>query len=219
MASLLPKDDIYKELEILKARVSTAKMNVRRYKSYLQPERTTFSALQQKLKKQLQGREKRSVFAFFLSALPTTLIYIGMYFALIPKNYYEANSSLYLAACGIIFSAWIGWFLLTTWAYKYLLVHTILPYTSKYPVIAGSTQFAAQSFFILVMMNPLYQAAYFAGRTITPSWGTFLSNLWMLLLGVGSGNLFTAIANSLAIGSFLFVAFVFFRDKRGRRKS
>ena len=71
-----------------------------------------------------------------------------------------------------------------------------------------------QSLFILMTMNPLFQAAFFASKTITPSWGIFVHNLWMVLLGVGSGNLFTAVSNSIGIFTFIFTLFAIMRSKK-----
>ena len=217
MALLLPKDDIYKELEILKVRVQAAKLNTRQYRSYLRSERVTFSALRQELNGQLQRRRKRSILFFFLSTLPTTFIYVGMYFSLIPGKYYAANSFLYLVACGLILCAWVGWFFLSIRIYKFVLAYFVFPLTSKYPALTFPTEFAITSFFILMAMNPLFQAAHFAGETITPSWGIFAYNLWVVLLGVGSGNLFTALSNSIGICMFLCTLFLFLRQKK--RKS
>ena len=217
MASLLSKDDIYKELETLKNRVNTTRLNTKHHRNYLKPERITLSALQQELSWQLKGKEKRDILRFFLSTIPTAIIYLGMYFALIPKGYYEANQLLYLSACCLVLCAWLGWFLFIRGAYKYLFTHRILPYMLKYPSIASQTSFAANSLYILITMNPLFQSALFAGTTITPSWSTFFSNLRDLTIEVWSGNPITAVANFIAVTTALLASFTLLQRKRRKR--
>ena len=204
LASLASKEDIRNELEILKNRVETSKLDTKHYRDYLEPERATCIALSRELEALLYRGVKRGTFTFFLSTLPATLMYTGMYFSLIPKKYLETNVPLYLTAYTIIFSAWIIWFLFTTAVYRNIHHNFIFPYTEKHPNITRQIRDTVGIIRTVVTLNPLLEAAYFAGKTITPNWG----NLWTLLIGVGSGNLITAIANSISILSLLFAILI-----------
>jgi hypothetical protein len=130
-----------------------------------------------------------------------------MYFVLIPRHDLQADPLLYLTACGFILCAWVLWFLVARGIYRYLFTECLVPYMNTYSAHARHALFAVNSLYILATMNPLFQAALFAGKTITPSWSGFLFNLWNLMIGIGSGNVFTAIANCLAWGSVLYAGY------------
>lgn len=217
-ASFLSRPDIYNELEILKNRVETSELNIRNFKHYLKPERVIYIALYQKLETLLKRKERKYALISFASTLPTAAIYTGMYFSLIPKHYLETNTLLYLTAFTIIFSMWILWFIFIRKIYKSVLEKQIFPYIRKNPTTSKNTEKAAISILILVTNNPLFQAAFIAGKIITPSWGMLAKNLWTITIGVGSGNFVTAIANSIGVLSFLFILFTTLKRKINTRR-
>lgn len=211
-------DTVLDALHQLEGRVSSITPSGRNAKGFLHNEMQALHAIQRLVRQKYRQRYKRNVVVFLCTALPTAALYIALFFVLLPHNAFHMHQVFYLAVAGSLFVLWLLWALVLLATFRYLCITYLFPYMQTHPTQAKSTAFSANSLFIFICMNPLFQLANLAARIVRPSWETFFSSLVAVIVQAAISNPFTAFVNMGAFLTIVFGLYGFLQKRHLRRK-
>ncbi len=189
-------------LEKLKQDVTSAHLDIRKYRDFLKGEQHRLEDVQKELAFLKEARQKKSFEQWKASVLLIVFVLVPFifiaklrYLSFIPKNIPTSSSFLYLDVGDALFYVWFILALFYAAAYRYARLHYIDPFLerSHSRFFRFSATLAMASLFSLLYQQFLFYSAATVPTLISPSWGPSLVNIFNLIVSTLTSSYINAI--------------------------
>ena len=183
--------DVLKDIDELEQAIKSARVNIRKYRDFLQEENAKLkatkeflSAIKENKRKDAISQIKGSILILFLPAIPNIFLSKFYYLSQMPKHIPESSTFIYIMVGDVLFYSWIFIYIFYALAFLYIRKNYITPFIENNPPLNIPMKLCSVSMFFCIYTIFLYYSASIIFGLISPSWGPSTANVFNLIIAL-----------------------------------